>query len=76
MKQKKTQFRRIASNEVVTPEGRCLTLQVVELTDGVVSSLYPLQMEQANTEWLQGRLILKKESDDTVRAYYKNKPLT
>ena len=76
MKQKKTQFRRIASNEVVTPEGRCLTLQVVELTDGVVSSLYPLQMEQASTEWFQGRLILKKESDDTVRAYYKNKPLT
>ena len=76
MKQKKTQLRRIASNEVLTPEGKCLTLQVVELSEGVVSSLYPLQMEQASTEWFQGRLILKKESDDSVRAYYNNKPLT
>ena len=76
MKQKKTQLRRIASNEVLTPEGKSLTLQVVELSEGVVSSLYPLQVEQANTEWLQGRVILKKESDDIVRAYYNNKPLT
>ena len=76
MKQKKTQLRRIASNEVLTPEGKCLTLHVVELSDGVVSSLYPLQMEQAHTEWLQGQVILKKENDDIVRAYFNNKPLT
>ena len=76
MKQTKTQFRRIASNEVVTPEGQCLKQQVVELTDGVVSRLYPLEMEQANTEWLRGRLVLRKDSGDSVRAYYNNKPLT
>ena len=76
MKQNKTQFRRIASNEVETPEGRCLRQQVIELTDGVVSRLYPLERELANTEWLRGRLILRKDSDDSVRAYYDDKPLT
>ena len=75
MKQKKTQLRRIASNEVLTPEGRCLKQQVVELADGVVFRLYPLEMELANTEWLQGRMVLRKEND-SVRAYYNNKPLT
>ena len=76
MKQKMTQFRRIASNEVVTPEGQCLKQQVVELSDGVVSRLYPLETEQANTEWLQGRLVLRKDNDDLIRVFYNNKPLT
>jgi hypothetical protein len=76
MKQTKIQFRRIASNEVITPEGQCLIQHVVELSDGIVSSLYPLTMEQANTEWMQGRLVLVKSPDGLVRAYYKNKPLT
>ena len=75
MKQTKTQFRRIASNEVVTPEGQCLKQQVVELTDGVVSRLYPLEMEQANTEWFVGRVILKESDDGHIQAYYNNKPI-
>ena len=76
MKKRKTVFRRIAFNEVMNPEGQCLKQYVVELTDGVVSSLYPLETELANTEWMQGRLILRKDSDNLVRAYYKDKPLT
>ena len=76
MKQRKTVLRRIASNEVVTPEGQRLTQHVVELSNGVVSKVYPLLMEQANTEWMQGRLVLEKDSDNLVRAYYNDKPLT
>lgn len=76
MKQKQTVFRRIASNEVVTPEGQILRLQVVELTDGVVSSLYPLEAEQASTEWFRGRMVLLKDDDGSVRAYYNYKPIT
>ena len=76
MKQRKTVLRRIASNEVVTPEGQRLTQHVVELSNGVVSRVYPLLMEQANTEWMRGRLVLEKDSDNLVRAYYNDKPLT
>ena len=76
MKQRKTVLRRIASNEVVTPEGQRLTQHVVELSNGVVSKVYPLLMEQANTEWMRGRLVLEKDSDNLVRAYYNDKPLT
>lgn len=76
MKRKKTVFRRIASNEIVTHEGLCLIQHVVELENGIVSRLYPLEMELANTEWFQGRLILKKDNDGQVCAYYKDNPLT
>ena len=75
MKQKEKVFRRIASNEVMTPDGQCLIQQVVELADGVVSRIYPLVMEQANTEWLKGRLVLRVDNENHVRAYYKDKPL-
>ena len=76
MRQAKTVFRRIASNEVITPEDQLLFQQVIELTDGVVTNLYPLVMEIPNTEWMQGRLVLRKCADGLVRAYYKGKILT
>ena len=76
MRQAKTVFRRIASNEVMTPENQCLFQQVIELKDGVVTNLYPLVMEIPKTEWVQGRLILRKGADGFVRAYYKGKILT
>ena len=68
--------RRIASNEVVTTEGQCLTRYVVELSeDATVSDLYPLTQEMAHTEWMQGRLILKNENGHT-RVYYNNKVIS
>ena len=76
MKQAKTVFRRIASNEVITPENQCLFQQVIELTDGVVTNQYPLVMEIPNTEWVRGQLVLRKCADGLVRAYYKGKILT
>ena len=65
--------RRIASNEVTTPEGQILTRYVVELAeDSTVCDLYPLTQEMAFTEWMQGRLEVRNENG-CRRVYYNNK---
>ena len=69
-------IRRIASNQVITPTGHCMTLQVLELRDGLLVDLYPLTHEMANTQWFQGEIVLRKCDDGAVRAYYKGKPIT
>jgi hypothetical protein len=75
MNQKSKSFRRIASNQVITPEGKSLTLQVIELTEGGVTKLYPLHQEQPFTEWMQGQIELKRNPDGSVNAYYQGKPI-
>jgi len=68
--QRKTPHRRIACNELITLEGQCQTLCVVELSeDGRVERHYPLQQELAYTEWMQGRLSLRKDADGVIRLY-------
>ena len=76
MKQpEKTPYRRIACNELVTLEGHCQTLCVVELSeDGRVERHYPLVQELASTEWMQGRLILRKDNDGSIHIYNNDKP--
>ena len=76
MKGKQQTVRRIACNELVTPDGRRLSLHVVEIREGCVSDLYPLLQETAGTEWVQGSIVLKEGPDGSVRAYYKGKELT
>ena len=78
MKQsKKTPFRRIACNELMTLEGQCLTLCVVELSeDGQVVRHYALEQEMPQTEWIPGRLNLKRCGDGVVRVFYNGKPIT
>lgn len=71
---KQIRSRRIASNELITPEGKLLTQQVVLLEEGFVVRTHPLEKEEANTEWFQGQIILKREKDG-IRAYYKNQQL-
>ena len=69
--QRKTPNRRIACNELITLEGQCLTLCVVELSeDGRVERHYPLQQELAYTEWMQGRLSLRKDAEGVIRLYH------
>jgi hypothetical protein len=69
---KATHLRRIASNELLTPEGKVLTQHVVLLEEGFVVRTLPLDEEQAGTEWLQGRITLKQEQEG-LRAYYQGK---
>ena len=69
-------LRRIASSEVITPDGNCLTRYVIELSEGCVTKLYPLQQELPFTEWFQGRVVLTQSpDDDKVRAYYQGQPI-
>ena len=71
MKQATETFRRIACNELIDLEGRLLTLYVVELRNGIPSAHYPLSEEIPNTEWMTGRVEIKKDGDGIVRAFYK-----
>jgi hypothetical protein len=65
--------RRIASNEVRTPENLTLTRYVVELAeDGVVCDLYPLTQEMPFTEWMQDRLEIRNENGNRY-VYYHNR---
>ena len=73
MKQMK-RTRKIASNELLTPEGKLLTLQVVLLEAGYVVNMHPLEKEGAGTEWLQGRIELKRD-ELGIRACYKGQEL-
>lgn len=74
---RKTPYRRIACNELITPEGQCLIRYVVELSeDGQVERHYALTQELARTEWHQGRLNLRKCNDGVVRLFDKHKPIT
>ena len=65
--------RRVAAHRVVTDQGTT-DMGVVEIVDGNVVSIYPLQGEQAATEWLPGTICIKQENL-TFKAYYKEKPI-
>lgn len=67
--------RRIACNEVMTPEGQSLTLCVITLEQGYVVRMHPLDGEEPQTEWLQGKIVLKRQNSG-LRAYYNGKLLT
>ena len=71
---KQIQSRRIASNELLMPEGELLTQQVVLLEEGYVVRMHPLEKEEPRTEWMQGRVELKRDQHG-IRAYYKGKQL-
>ena len=63
--------RKIASHQLTTAEGTVLEMQVVVLEQGYVVSTHPLDEEEANTEWLQGNITLKREAFG-IRAYYQD----
>ena len=56
---KKPAVRRIAANKVhFIPAEACYTNHVIELTDGILTSHYPLLAEQAMTEWYDGTILV------------------
>ena len=50
--------RRYAAHFVYAAPGVCHKLHAVEVEEGVVTGLFPLQGETESTEWLGGILIL------------------
>ena len=65
-------MRRIASHEIVLEDSSVLTLSVVEILSGEVVSWYPLTQETACTEWMPGKIVLLRDEDGYLRAYYNN----
>ena len=65
-------FRRIASHEVVMPDGSRQTLSVVEIQSGVVTKCFPLTQELPFTEWMTGEIVLRRDEQGLTRAYYNN----
>ena len=68
-------LRKIACHQIVSEEGPSLRLAVVEIADGVVVQYYPLDGEQAQTEWLAGTIHLKRNAEGQLKAYYDEKEL-
>ena len=56
-------LRRIAANKIII-DGTTYTNHIVELLDGVLVSHYPLDGEQAMTEWHTGTLTYKTRKAD------------
>ena len=65
-------IRRIASHEVVMPDGSCQTLSIVEIRSGVVKKCFPLTQELPFTEWFPGQIVLRRDEQGFTRAYYNN----
>ncbi len=68
-----SRLRRIASHQVLMPDGQLLRQAVVEMKDGVVVRCFPLVEELPQTEWLSGEVTIRKDTEGFLRAYYENK---
>ena len=72
---KTIRLRRIASNFLITVDGRSLTQHAVEISEeGWVVRYFPLEKEMPFTEWMPGTIVLKVENGKEI-AYYKEKPI-
>jgi hypothetical protein len=62
--------KRYAANYVITVDGETLRQHVVELTDGCVTRLFPLNgAEERNVEWMLGAIELRREGGATVASH-------
>ena len=52
-----------------------MALSVVEIQSGQVLRYYPLNGEQAQTEWWSGSIQLSLQSDGTLVAYYEGEKI-
>ena len=66
--------KRFAAHEIRMPDGECLVMGVVEVVDGTVKTVYPLEDEQAQTVWLGGTIVIRQEGEN-LKAYKSNKPI-
>ncbi len=62
-------IRRIAANSVVLPDSSVLNLAVLELEEGIVTKVSPLERELPFTEWIGGSVTLHAGDDGKLYAY-------
>lgn len=65
-------IRRVAANSVVMPDMTLLSPGVVQIENGIVTDTFVLTREHPFTEWIGGRLRLRKSKDDKMVAYKGN----
>ena len=68
-------IRRCAANQVVTLEREVLAPGVVEMENGEVVACYLLRGEQPMTEWLGGKIEIKRDDMGVLRAHHQGKIL-
>lgn len=68
-------FRRIAAHRVRI-HGKELRMHVVEITDGWVTSCYPLSEEMPFTEWLGGTIDITTDETGRRTAVWQGKRMS
>ena len=68
------ELRRVAANEVIIGEDK-LIQAVVEIEEGRVVNYYEFRDELPLTEWLGGKIEIKRDDEGILRAYQNNKVL-
>ena len=63
-------IRRVAAHEVDVCGKETLSMAVVEISEGRVANYYTFSDELPMTEWLGGRIEIKKNEDVSLSAYW------
>lgn len=69
------EVRRCGAHEVVVEGGMPLTRAVVEIVEDRVVNYYEFRDELPMTEWLGGRIDIKKDEEGILRAYHQGRRL-
>ena len=69
------EFRRCGAHEVMLVDGTLLTQAVVEVEEGRVVNYYEFRDELPMTEWLGGRIEVKKDGEGILRAFHQGKEI-
>ena len=68
------ELRRVAAHEVIIGEDKPIQA-VVEIEEGRVVNYYEFRDELPLTEWLGGKIEIKRDDEGILRAYQNNKVL-
>ena len=69
-------MRKVAVHSLmVEPTGQSMEMVVIEMRDGIVTDYYPFTNEQAQTEWIGGTVILRKNEQGQLQAFKNNRLL-
>ena len=68
-----SELRRCGAHEVMLPEGEILCQAVVEIEEGRVVNYYEFRDELPMTEWLGGRIEVRRDEEGILRAWWQGK---
>lgn len=68
-------FRRCGAHEVKLMDGTLLSQAVVEVEEGRVVNYYEFREELPMTEWLGGRIEVRRDEEGILRAFHQGKEI-